>query len=461
MRLKNNNLIHQEDTIVALATPTGSSAIAVVRLSGKTAISMANQIFQGKDLTQQASHTIHFGTIVNKKNSIDEVLIAIFKTPRSLTKEDSVEISCHGSHFIVQQIIQLLIQQGARLAKPGEFTQRAFLNGQFDLAQAEAVADLIAAKSAIAHQAALHQMRGGVSAAIQKFRKELIHFASMLALELDFPEEDVTFANKDELKNLIQALLAHMHRLIESFTLGNAVKTGIPTVIVGKPNVGKSTLLNALLNEEKAIVSHIPGTTRDLIEDEINIQGVNFRFIDTAGLRKTDDPIEAIGVARTYEKMKQAALIIYLFDLSHESLENIKVITQQLKNLKVPLIKVGNKIDVAPPKLLKSLQAKKFVMISAAKNLYLDKLKEKIIALLHLETVKTSSTIITNARHYESLTKSKAALEDVLAGIAGNLANELLVLPIRSALLHLGEITGEITTEDLLDNIFSKFCIGK
>lgn len=454
-------LIHQEDTIVALATPSGSSAIAVIRLSGKSAINITNQVFKGKDLTKQPPYTIHFGTIRDQEKIIDEVLVSIFKAPKSFTREDCVEISCHGASFIIHQIIQLLIRQGARLAKPGEFTQRAFLNGQFDLAQAEAIADLIASDSAIAHKTALHQMRGGFSVKIKELRDKLIHFAAMLALELDFAEEDVAFASRDELKKLIQTLIAQSTQLIESFELGNVIKNGVPTVIAGKPNVGKSTLLNALLNEEKAIVSDIPGTTRDFIEDELNIEGVNFRLIDTAGLRAATDEIEAMGVARTHEKMEKASLIIYLFDLTTESLEDIYQTNERLESLGIPFLKVGNKVDAAQPALLQRLKKDDFVMIAAAKKLHLDVLKEKIIALIHLDKLQKMDTIVTNVRHYESLQKSKAALEDVLRGIAHHLTNELLVLDIRNALHHLGEITGEITTEDLLDNIFSKFCIGK
>lgn len=451
----------QEDTIVALATPPGSSAIAVIRLSGKAAISSTNRIFKGKDLTQQAPATLHFGTIRDQEKIIDEVIVAIFKAPHSFTREDCVEISCHGASFIIRQIIQLLIRQGVRLAKPGEFTQRAFLHGQFDLAQAEAIADLIASDSAIAHQTALYQMRGGFSGKIKEFRAQLIHFASMLALELDFAEEDVVFASRDDLKQLIQTLIAQSTQLIESFELGNVIKNGVPTVIAGKPNAGKSTLLNALLNEEKAIVSDIPGTTRDFIEDELTIEGVKFRLIDTAGLRKTTDQLEAMGVARTHEKMAKASLIIYLFDLTAESLADSYQTNEQLDKLGIPWLKVGNKVDAAPPKLLKQLEKDGFVMISAAQKLHLDVLKEKMVALIHLDKFKKMDTIVTNVRHYESLKKSKAALEDVRRGIAHQLTNELLVLDIRSALHHLGEITGEITTEDVLDNIFSKFCIGK
>lgn len=453
---------YQEEPIVALATPPGSSAIAVIRLSGQGVISLVNQIFQGKDLTAQASHTIHLGTIIDEGTILDEVLVAIFRAPRSFTREDSIELSCHGSRFIIRQLIQLLTKQGARLAKPGEFTQRAFLNGRFDLAQAEAVADLIAADSAIAHRTALQQMRGGFSAKIQALREKLIHFAALLELELDFAEEDVDFADRAGLEKLVQELLATITQLIQSFDLGNVIKNGVPTVIAGKPNAGKSTLLNALLNEERAIVSPIPGTTRDLIEDEVNIGGVHFRFIDTAGLRAhTTDAIEAMGIAKTKERMHQASLIIYLFDLANESLPGIHQTTKQLEDLGVPFIKVGNKIDVAQPALLQALQQDDFVLISAAQKQNLAHLQTYILKLMQLDQLEPTATIVVNARHHESLTKSKAALMDVLKGIGQSLSNELLMLDIRKALHHLGEITGEITTEDLLDDLFAKFCLGK
>ena len=454
--------LHQEDLIVALATPPGSGAIAVIRLSGAGAIALVNQVFQGKDLTQQTSHTIHFGVIHDKKKIIDEVLVSIFRAPRSFTREDAVEISCHGSSFVAQQIIQLLVQRGVRLAKPGEFTLRAFLNGRLDLTQAEAVADLIAADSAVAHHTALQQMRGGFSSKIKQLRDKLVHFASMLELELDFAEEDVAFADRMALKTLAQELLTPIMQLIQSFSLGNVIKNGVPTVIAGKPNVGKSTLLNVLLNEEKAIVSHIPGTTRDLIEAEVNIGGMNFRFIDTAGLRDTtSDAIEAIGITKTKEQLQKAALIIYLFDLATETLPSIHHTIQQLEASTVPYIKVGNKIDVAPPDLLQTLQQEDFVLISAAQQQNLSLLKSRLLACVALDQLRRTDAIVVNARHHASLSKSKEALEDVLQGIESNLTHELLAQDVRRALYHLGEITGEVTTEELLGNLFAKFCIGK
>lgn len=453
---------HQDSPIIALATPLGSSAIAVIRLSGEGVIALVDQVFRGKDLTQQSSHTLHFGTICDQESILDEVLVALFKAPRSFTQEDSVEISCHGSGFIVQQIIQLLVKQGARLAQPGEFTRRAFLNGRFDLAQAEAVADLIAADSELAHRTALHQMRGGFSNELRQLREKLVHLASMLELELDFAEEDVAFADRTALKALAHDLLRPITQLIQSFALGNVIKNGVPTVIAGKPNAGKSTLLNALLQEEKAIVSDIPGTTRDLIEAELNIEGVHFRFIDTAGLRdKTTDSIEAIGIAKAQEQLQKAALIIYLFDLSSETWGSIQASLQQLKEVGVSFIKVGNKIDAAPDELLKSLGQEDFVLISAAQQKNLVSLKEKLLSHVALDKLQKTDTIVVNARHHESLVKSQEALQELLQGINSELTNELLAQTVRHALHHLGTITGEVTTDELLGNLFSKFCIGK
>lgn len=454
--------VHQDVPIVALATPPGSSAIAVIRLAGAGVIALVNQVFRGKDLTQQSSHTLHFGTIHDQDTLLDEVLVAVFKAPKSFTREDAVEVSCHGSGFIVQQIIRLLVRQGARLAKPGEFTRRAFLNGRMDLAQAEAVADLIAADSAIAHRTALHQMRGGFSTELKQLREKLVHLAAMLELELDFAEEDVAFADRAALRALACELLEPIKRLIQSFALGHVIKNGVPTVIAGKPNAGKSTLLNALLKEEKAIVSDVPGTTRDLIEEEVNIEGVHFRFIDTAGLRdKTTDAIEAIGIAKAKEQLQKAALVIYLFDLSTETLSSIQQATEQLEALGAPLIKVGNKIDAALPTLLHALQQKDFVLISAAQQRNLDALKARLLSHVALDQLQKTDTIVVNVRHYESLNKSQEALEAVLQGIDSKLTNELLAQEVRSALYYLGEITGEVTTEELLANLFARFCIGK
>ncbi|WP_194775567.1 tRNA uridine-5-carboxymethylaminomethyl(34) synthesis GTPase MnmE [Pararhodonellum marinum] len=457
------SLAEKADTIVALATPQGVGAIAVIRLSGQEAIHICNAIFYGKDLTNQQSHTIHFGTIRDEERIIDEVLVSLFIAPKSFTKENVVEISTHGSSYIVNQVIKLLIRHGARPAKPGEFTQRAFLNGQFDLAQAEAVADLIHSDSETSHQAAIHQMRGGFSGEIAKLRTELIHFASMIELELDFGEEDVEFASRSDLRVLVEKLMRVVEELISSFDLGNVIKNGVPTVIAGKPNAGKSTLLNALLNEEKAIVSEIAGTTRDFIEDEINIGGVIFRFIDTAGLRETTDVIESIGVSRTQEKMKTASLILYLFDLGDTDMEEINRDILKLEALGVPFLKVANKIDKADPVFVKALKAKHpdTIFISAGKKENLDLLKDRILELVNLDQFRTGNTIVTNIRHYDSLIKTRQSLLDVLEGLDNQISNDFMAMDIRRSLHYLGEITGEITTDDLLANIFSKFCIGK
>ncbi|MFC4871974.1 tRNA uridine-5-carboxymethylaminomethyl(34) synthesis GTPase MnmE [Negadavirga shengliensis] len=457
------SLQEKEDTIVALATPQGVGAIAVIRLSGKDAVRITKKVFKGKDLEEQPSHTIHFGTIRDGDRIIDEVLVSLFIAPRSFTKENVVEISTHGSSYIVSQVIKLLIRQGARPAKPGEFTQRAFLNGQFDLAQAEAVADLIHSDSEASHQAALSQMRGGFSDEIKSLREQLIHFASMIELELDFTEEDVEFASRNDLKVLVEKLLRVVEQLIGSFDLGNVIKNGVPTVIAGKPNAGKSTLLNALLNEEKAIVSDIAGTTRDFIEDEINIGGVIFRFIDTAGLRETTDTIEAIGVSRTQEKMKTASLILYLFDLSDTDMVEINRDVNKLENLGVPFVKVANKTDKSNKLFISELNNKHpdTIFISAGLKENLDALRNKILELVNLDKFRTGNTIVTNIRHYDSLVKTRESLLDVLQGLDDQVTNDFLAMDIRRSLHYLGEITGEITTDDLLANIFSKFCIGK
>ena len=450
-----------EDTIVALATAQGMSAIAVIRLSGKDAFRITQEIFKGKELEKQPSHTIHFGTIHHNGKLIDEVLVSVFKAPNSFTKENSIEISCHGSSVIIKEIIKALLHKGARLAEPGEFTKRAFLSGRFDLAQAEAVADLIHAETDNARQAALNQMRGGFSREINHLREELIHFASLIELELDFGEEDVEFAKRDDLRKLIIRIQTYLHALINSFDQGNVIKNGVPTVIAGKPNAGKSTLLNLLLNEEKAIVSDIAGTTRDVIEDEVVLGGINFRFIDTAGLRETQDVIEAIGVERTRERMKKASLIIYLFDLSQTSLREIEQEEKELDTLGIPYLRVGNKIDKASPALVKDLESKGFVFISASQKTNLQQLKDALLARFHVNDVKQGDVMVTNLRHYHKLVQTNESLDHVLEGMNNDITGDFLAMDIRQSLHYLGEITGTITTDDLLDNIFSKFCIGK
>jgi tRNA modification GTPase len=455
------NLLNKDDTIVALATPPGVSAIAVIRLSGRKAIDICSEVFHGKDLHSQPSHTIHLGTIRDGLKIVDEVVVSLFKAPKSFTKEDVVEVACHGSDYIIKQLLQLFIRHGARFASAGEFTKRAFLNGRFDLAQAEAIADLIASDSEAAQQAAINQMRGGFSSEIKKLREQLIHFASMIELELDFSEEDVEFANREQLEELIQNIKKPIEGLLSSFTLGNAIKNGVPTVIAGKPNAGKSTLLNVLLNEDKAMVSEIPGTTRDFIEDEISISGFSFRFIDTAGLRETKDKLEAMGIERTRLKMSQASLIIYLFDVNSTSEDELKNNLKELKDLYANYIVVGNKIDKDKKNTLTFRNFEGIVFISAANKIGIEELKDKLVEQANLKSFHPDKAIVTNARHYESLLNTREALNKVLHGIDKGITGDFLAQDIRLALHHLGEITGEITTDDLLANIFSKFCIGK
>ncbi|HEX8059339.1 MAG TPA: tRNA uridine-5-carboxymethylaminomethyl(34) synthesis GTPase MnmE [Cyclobacteriaceae bacterium] len=448
------------DTIVALATPQGIGALAVIRLSGDQSISIVNKVFKGKDLEGQATHTIHYGHIADGERVIDEVLVSLFKGTKSFTRENSIELSCHGSPVIVKEIIKLLLSNGARLATPGEFTKRAFLNGRFDLAQAEAVADLIQAETENGRQAALNQMRGGFSQEIRILREELIHFASLIELELDFGEEDVEFAKRDDLKNLIRRLLTLLDSLIKSFDQGNVIKNGIPTVIAGKPNAGKSTLLNTLLNEEKAIVSDIPGTTRDFIEDEVEWGGISYRFIDTAGLRETKDVIESMGVQRTREQMQKAALILYLFDLRSTTPEQLAEEQLILKDISIPYLLVGNKMDEISQDRLKSF-GNSIVPISALQKTNIDLLKDKITSRFAMKDVKQGDVLVTNLRHYQNLVQTRSALHRVIGGIENGVTGDFLAMDIRQSLHFLGEITGEITTDDLLANIFGKFCIGK
>ena len=449
------------EVIVAPATPPGVSALAIIRLSGKDSIAVTQKVFAGKNLLEQPTHTLHFGLIKDGDETIDEVVVSVFREPNSFTKENSIEISCHGSHVIVERVINLLVKNGATLAGPGEFTKRAFLNGRFDLAQAEAVADLITSETDNARQAALNQMRGGFSNEIKKLREELIHFASLIELELDFGEEDVEFAKREDLKKLIHKIQSYITSLIQSFQQGNVIKNGVPTVIAGKPNAGKSTLLNALLKEEKAIVSEIPGTTRDVIEDEMILGGINFRFIDTAGLRETTDTIEAIGVGRTKEQLRKASLVLYLFDLANTNLKEIQDELNELSDLTIPIIKVGNKVDRADKELLQQLQTQNFLFISATEKTNLHELQQRILALFHVDHVKQGDVIVTNLRHYQGLLQTNEALDRVLKGMDEGVTGDFMAMDVRNALYHLGLITGQITTEDLLENIFSRFCIGK
>ncbi len=452
-----------QDTIVALATPQGVGAIGVIRLSGPRAIALVNSVFKGKDLTQQAANTIHFGRLMQGEEILDEVLVSLFHAPKSYTKEEVVEISCHGSPFIQESILQLLVEQGARLARPGEFTQRAFLNGAFDLAQAEAVADLIASDSKAAQQAAMHQLRGGFSKELAQLREQLIHFASLIELELDFSEEDVEFADRDDLKALVNQLTDKLDPLISSFKTGNAIKNGVATVIIGKPNAGKSTLLNALLNEEKAIVSDIAGTTRDSLEDEWILGGVRFRLVDTAGLRETSDIIEAIGVERTQAWVKKAQLVLYMADASVESPETVKKALADYADLEVPLILIINKIDLANESDRKQWEGlhENQVLISAKEKINLPALEKLLLDAVGIHNLNHQGTLVTNIRHYQKLLETKETLETVLNALNTGLSGDLVAQDLRHALYHLGEITGQISNDDLLKNIFGKFCIGK
>ncbi|MEW6469744.1 MAG: tRNA uridine-5-carboxymethylaminomethyl(34) synthesis GTPase MnmE [Bacteroidota bacterium] len=458
------------DTICALATPHGVGAIAVIRLSGDDAFAISEQVFCRKNgqpaaIAQLPSHTIHYGLIREGDLLIDEVLLSVFKAPHSYTGQDSVEISCHGSLFIQQQLLQLLVRKGARMANAGEFTLRAFLNQKMDLSQAEAVADLIASTSATSHEVAMQQMRGGFSNKIRVLRENLVNFASLIELELDFSEEDVEFADRNDLKQLILSIQKVIQRLIDSFEVGNVIKNGIPVAIIGKPNSGKSTLLNTLLEEDRAIVSEIPGTTRDTIEDEISIDGILFRFIDTAGIRDTSDVIESMGVSKTFEKMKQSAIVIYLFDTHEMSRSELSAAIEELKPKigDAQLIIAGNKIDKEDLAYTQKefSQFDGILFISAKDRTGVDQLKKRLVELFDSRTVNVTETIVTNVRHVEALRNTLSAINKVYEGLSKNISGELLATDIRNALHHLGLITGEITTDDLLSNIFSKFCIGK
>ena len=451
------------DTIVALATAQGMGAIGVIRLSGKQALSICQQVFKGKNLETQPSHTIHYGHIVDGEKVIDEVMVSIFRAPKSFTTENVVEIACHGSPFIQDQIQQLLLQHGARLANPGEFTLRAFLNGRIDLSQAEAVADLIASNSAAAHEIALKQMRGGFSNQIKDLRAQLVNFASYIELELDFSEEDVEFADRTKLVELIQFIQAHLRPLIESFKLGNVIKNGVPVAIAGKPNAGKSTLLNTLLNEERAIVSDIAGTTRDTIEEVLNIDGVAFRFIDTAGLRDTADTIEKIGVQRSYEKIKTATVLLYITDAGNIASESdLAEELQSAASFGSPYLVVANKSDLCSDAMRTQLQnTQNVLLVSAKENAGIVDLKQFLSHLILSEKVKTTDHTVTNIRHYQALQDAYSSLDQVLQGIDHKITTDLIAFELKNALNYLGQISGEVTNDEILGNIFSKFCIGK
>lgn len=463
-----------QETIVALATPSGAGAIAVIRISGAQAITIAADVFRsvsGKDIGRQPSHTIHLGHIVDGDKTYDQVLLSVFKGPNSYTGENVIEISCHGSTFIQQQIIQLLLRKGCKMAQPGEFTLRAFLNGKLDLSQAEAVADLIASDNEASHQIAMQQMRGGFSNEIARLRGELLDFASLIELELDFAEEDVEFADRGQFNELLERIEFVLKRLIDSFAVGNVIKNGIPVAIVGEPNVGKSTLLNALLNEERAIVSDIAGTTRDAIEDELVIGGIGFRFIDTAGIRDTKDVVEGIGIRKTFEKIEQAQVILYLFESLKFQASGSQYIAEieKVKNkypLK-PLIVVVNKADLLSAdevlsigKQLETLSLKPET-ISAKHKTGIDALKNRLLSFVNTGALRDNQTIVTNARHYDSLLKALEEIQKVKFGLQNGLPSDLMAIDIRQALYYFGEITGEVTNDELLGNIFANFCIGK
>lgn len=467
------------DTIVALATPAGAGAIAVIRLSGENAMSIASGIFNsisGKILSQQKTHTVHLGHIKDGERTIDEVLATVFKNPYSYTGEDVVELSCHGSNYIQQEIIQLCLRKGCRMATAGEFTLRAFLHGKMDLSQAEAVADLISSDSEASHQLAIQQMRGGFSSEIKVLRQELLNFASLIELELDFSEEEVEFANRDDFEKLISKITLVLKRLIDSFATGNVLKNGIPVAIVGEPNVGKSTLLNALLNEERAIVSDIAGTTRDTIEDEINISGIAFRFIDTAGIRDTKDVIEGLGIQKTFEKIEQAQVIVFLIEASKfiSQEEVLKIEIEKIRNRypQKAILIIANKVDQISLKEKEQIRldldvisssGKKYksLLLSAKSGEGVETLKTTLLDFVNTGALRNNDTIVTNSRHYDSLLKALEEIIKVQEGINSNLTSDLMAIDIRQALYYFGEITGEITNDDLLGNIFANFCIGK
>ncbi|WP_275316274.1 tRNA uridine-5-carboxymethylaminomethyl(34) synthesis GTPase MnmE [Tenacibaculum bernardetii] len=462
----------QNDTIIAMATPSGVGAIAVIRLSGENAITIVDSFFKSvtnkKSLLNQKTHTIHLGHIVNNTTVLDEVLVSVFKNPRSYTGENVVEISCHGSVFIQQEIIQLFLKNGCRMADNGEFTMRAFLNGKMDLSQAEAVADVIASNSAASHQMAIQQMRGGITNELKELRVQLLDFAALIELELDFSGEDVEFADRTKFKQLVAKITFVLKRLIDSFAFGNAMKNGIPVAIIGEPNVGKSTLLNTLLNEEKAIVSDIAGTTRDAIEDELIIDGVAFRFIDTAGIRETEDIVENIGIKKAYEKAENAQLIIFLIDSnkfsysSEEFLQEIETIQKRFPNKR--LLVIANKIDTLSCHDSAVLQSEieNLILLSAKQKTGIDELKTELTSLVNTGALSNNETIVTNSRHFEALNNALTAIASVQQGIDLEISTDLFSIDIRECLRHLGNITGEYDVDkDILGHIFGNFCIGK
>ena len=455
-----------QDTIIALATPNGLGAISVLRISGKDAISITEKVFKSKNnklLSKQKSHTVHLGHLLKDSHELDEVLITLFKGPHSYTGENTIEISCHGSIYIQKEIINLFIDNGIRVANPGEFTLRAFLNGKMDLNQAEAVADLIASENEGSHKLAMQQMKSGFSNDLKKLRAELLHFSSMIELELDFSQEDVEFVERDEFKKLTNKIQFELNALINSFQSGNVLKNGISVTIAGKPNAGKSSLLNTLLNDEKAIVSDIPGTTRDSIEDSLVIDGINFRFTDTAGLRETTDYIESKGIEKTISKIKSSKILLYLFDANDTNIDEINNSIDKFKRDDLSIILVRNKIDLSiqNTQLLKEVKSIcNLLEIEATDTKSVESLKERLIKEVELLNPYTD-VIISNSRHYEALINALRAIEEVNEGLMNSLSGDLLSVDIRRSIEYLAEITGEITNDDILGNIFANFCIGK
>lgn len=461
------------DTIAAIASAQGVSAIGVIRVSGNEAIAICNKIFKGKDLTHQPSHTIHYGYIIdNNYQEVDEVMVSVFKAPKSFTTEDSIEISCHGSPYILSRVLQLLIDGGARLAFPGEFSLRAFINGRVDLTQAEAVGDMIATQNQSQLNIALQQMRGGLLKEISSLRQQLLDFVSLIELELDFGEEDVEFADRTQFKLLIDKIKEHIAPVIASFKFGNAVKNGIPVAIIGRPNAGKSSLLNILLNEERAIVSAIAGTTRDTIEEVLNIKGIAYRFIDTAGIRETEDSIEKIGISKALKKIEEAQIVVYIFDSSDTDIAevNYDLAMIKAKNSDIKLIVLANKIDLITSEnknlILAELKNEAFdailpIQLSNLEHLTLEKLKQNLLTLVSERGANNNEIIITNIRHYNALCEANEALQNVEQGLQNKLTSDILALEIKKALHALGEISGEVSNDEVLGNIFGKFCIGK
>ncbi len=463
-------LFHLNDTICALSTAPGMGAIAVIRLSGPDSFRVIGQIFRpaekGLDVGTAKSHTIHLGTLGNEAGILDEVLISLFRSPHSYNGEDVIEISCHGSVYIQQKVLELLFSCGLRMAAPGEFTLRAFMNRKFDLSQAEAVADLIASHSASSHDLAIQQMRGGFSRKIHALRRSLIDFTALIELELDFSEEHMIFADRSGFHTLLDEIETEISSLIGSFSLGNVIRSGIPVAIIGKPNVGKSTLLNALLNEERAIVSEIPGTTRDAIEDTIIIGGYSFRFIDTAGLRAAVDQIETIGIGRTWEKIGEASIILYVFDATVQSFADVTESIAEFRDYTAEnartMILVGNKMDKLKslPKGFKDFVAFDTVFVSGKRRENIHLIAEHLVKVVE-DTNVTDRTIVSNSRHHEALQRALGSVLSVRQGLRTGISTDLLSPDLRNALYHLGEITGEVTSDDILGAIFSRFCIGK